>query len=98
MTDRERMMRGLEQLLFDHDWIDTDVVALLDEDDLRPTNSKKENTLCRLMEQKIETWMYARSNNIEFDNGEWWYVAPICRRYRQRLDRSRLRRTRHACS
>ena len=43
MTDRERMMRGLEQLLFDHDWIDTDVVALLDEDDLRPTNSKKEN-------------------------------------------------------
>ena len=36
------------------------------------------------MTVKIDT-NYARSNNIEFDNGEWWYVAPN-RRYRQRLD------------
>ena len=36
------------------------------------------------MAQKIDI-DYARSNNIEFDNGEWWYVAPN-RRYRQRLD------------
>tara|TARA_R100001440_G_scaffold75624_1_gene103329 strand:+ start:515 stop:649 length:135 start_codon:yes stop_codon:yes gene_type:complete len=30
----ELMMQGLEKFLFDNDWIDTDVVCLLDEDDL----------------------------------------------------------------
>jgi len=28
------MLQGLEKFLFDNDWIDTDVVCLLDEDDL----------------------------------------------------------------
>jgi|9_EtaG_2_1085328.scaffolds.fasta_scaffold00115_11 hypothetical protein len=26
------MLQGFEQRMFDHDWIDTDVVALLDDD------------------------------------------------------------------
>jgi hypothetical protein len=30
--DEELMLQGLKQFMFDHDWFDTDIVGLTDED------------------------------------------------------------------
>jgi len=37
------MLQGFEQLMFEHDWIDTDVVALLDDDDLKLNEEYPDN-------------------------------------------------------
>tara|TARA_Y100001938_G_scaffold143740_1_gene217046 strand:- start:92 stop:238 length:147 start_codon:yes stop_codon:yes gene_type:complete len=42
--NRELMMQALEQFMFDHDWLDTDVVALLEDEDIPYTRNDKEIT------------------------------------------------------
>jgi len=32
LMDEELMLQGLKQFLFEHDWFDTDIVGLTDED------------------------------------------------------------------
>lgn len=44
LTETQLMLRGLEQLMFDNDWIDTDVLAMLDDEDIPYTRNDKEIT------------------------------------------------------
>ena len=44
LTETQLMLQGLEQLMFDNDWIDTDVLAMLDDEDIPYTRNDKEIT------------------------------------------------------
>jgi hypothetical protein len=41
LMDEELMLQGLKQFMFDHDWFDTDVVALLEDEDIPYINEKE---------------------------------------------------------
>jgi len=42
LEENRLMLQGLEQFMFDHDWFDTDVVALLEDEDIPYTRNDKE--------------------------------------------------------